>query len=84
MATISAYRQLKPDHIYRMVRSYADNELCVGCIMRTAGDVLHSRTRFPIRASSGCSMANPCLFRPEVEDWVEITEEQAMEAMLGG
>jgi len=77
MITKNADHQLKPNHIYRMVSGKPG---CVGCILRVNP---HSKNSgITIRAA--CGDEGYCSIRVALETWEEISEEQAMEAMLGG
>jgi len=75
---------LKPNRIYRMVSGSASNILCVGCIMRVNPHIKSLNAGIPIRVAGKCQVEGHCYFSPAVEEWEEISEEQAMAALLGG
>jgi len=73
--------EFEPNVLYQLEVSTTNYTECVGCILRgcshdrTVGTVVHK--------SHDCWDKEVCGIA-ESETWVEITEEQAMEVMLGG
>jgi len=69
--------ELTPNKLYQMKTT---NSECFGCILQGLSD---DRGAIVHRAWN-CSRLTQCVFTNWEKTWVEITEEQAMEAMLGG
>jgi len=74
--------RLETNHIYQMIHGRSSSERCVGCIMRVHPS--DSSVGIPIHTASYCNSTGECTFICEIETWVEISEEQLMEALLGG
>jgi len=75
--------ELTPNKLYQLEVSTTNYTECVGCIMRCCS---HDRTRGTIVHTPGIcwSESDQCVFGFPGDKWVEITEEQVMEVMLGG
>jgi len=73
--------EFEPNKMYQMKSSRIDSG-CIGCILRGCS---HDRTRGTIvHKTRDCWHKKVCGRIAESETWVEISEEQAMEVMLGG
>jgi len=69
----------KPNKLYQLVNS--PEECCIGCILRSCSD---DSTRGTIVHKGSAGWCNKVCMCVQGETWVEISEERAMEVMLGG
>jgi len=92
MFTIPEYKfRPQPAKVYQLQSATTEVD-CVGCILRChptlprEGRKMELQPAIIVHSVNGCLHTTSCKFEldKDDEDWVELSEEQAMEAMLGG
>jgi len=71
----------KPNKLYQLVNSPEDR--CIGCILQGSSDDRSGIQGAIIHRAYNCVCLTRCICA-DGETWVELSEEQAMEVMLGG